>query len=373
MDLPYKTLGEGKYYPSPHYHCQFEIYFRSIYEANERERVSEKMSRLTNVCFTLNDPQEELKFDDSKMGYLVYQLELSESGTPHFQGYMELKAPLRFPGIKRLLGSNKVHIESRLGSAQEASDYCKKDDTYVEGGSRFEYGVMKECRPGKRNDLEDFSKAVLAGDKRKRDLYLEYPGIMARYRHFYHDLTSSYRPERKTDLQVILHIGETGLGKTRTVFDRHGASPSFYVTPICNNTVWLDGHDLHKVVLLDDFAGAASHLPLAQLLRLLDRYPVQVPVKGSHTWWMPDIIYVTSNVYPEDWYKWDGRGGQYVALARRFTEVVMFYPKLYADDPGFAEQDENWWRDNCPDAAKKYYPPEPEEPEDSDKGKEAEQ
>lgn len=311
--------------------------------------------RLTNVCFTLNNPEEEITWKPDVMSYLIYQLECGVEETPHFQGYMELKERKTLNQIKGILGSNSVHIEARRGSAQEASDYCEKEETYVEGGQRLKYGAMKENNQGKRNDLLEFKDAVVSGQKRKRDLVDDHYGILCRNRHFYDDLTLMRRPVRDTELKVTLHIGETGLGKTRAIMDAHLEDQSFYIAPLSNNTLWFDHYDLHETVLIDDFAGRASHMQLTTLLRLLDRYPVMVPIKGGHTWWLPNHIYVTTNILPADWYSWEKRGNQYLAMARRFTSVVLFYPKLYPEDPGFVEQDGDWWKENAPTEALRYY------------------
>lgn len=323
--------------------------------------------RLTNVCFTINNPEEELVFKPDDMLYLIYQLELGagddwNAGTPHFQGYMELKTRKTLRQIKALLGCNHAHIEQRQGTAEQASAYCEKDETYVEGGQRLKFGTMKETTPGKRNDIKNFADAVRSGTKRKRDLVDEYPGIIARYSHFYENLTLMSRPFRPNhSVEVILHIGETGLGKTRSVMDAHLEDDSFWVAPLSNSTTWFDHYDGHTSVLLDDFAGAASHMSLVMLLRLLDVYPVMVPTKGSHTWWYPDRVYVTTNILPCHWYKWENRGAQYRALERRFAKVVLFYPKLFPEDPGSVLQQtlkdhpENWWKENAPQEALQYY------------------
>lgn len=284
------------------------------------------------------------------MRYLVYQLERGENGTTHYQGYVEFKKRQTLNGVKELLGSQTIHVERRRGSAKQASEYCKKADTRVEGSDFYEFG--EPPRQGKRSDLEDFKDAVIGERKRKRDLIDDYYGTIARYPKFYETLTSICRPKREAPLEVILHIGETGLGKTKTVFDRHGEDAELYITPLSNGTPWYDGYDGHKIVLLDDFSGASSHMQLVTLLRLLDRYPVQVPVKGAHTWWLPDKIYVTTNILPKEWYKWEKRGEHYCALARRFTSVVLFYSKLHEEDPGFVEQDRTWWQENAPEEAK---------------------
>ncbi|AJP36354.1 replication-associated protein [Avon-Heathcote Estuary associated circular virus 5] len=312
--------------------------------------------KFKNVCFTLNNPGEDpIPFDVEKMHYLVYQREVGANGTEHYQGYCELINQTRFNAVKALLGGGSVHIERRKGSAQEAAAYCKKDDTRAPGASIQEFGEMHACTPGKRNDLKAFVDDVRSGTKRKRDLVEDHAGVLARYPKFYETLTLMARPVRTEELQVILHIGPTGLGKTRTVMDLYAADPGLYVTPLSNGTPWYDHYDGHHTVLLDDFSGRSSHMSLVTLLRLLDRYPVMVPTKGAHTWWCPNTIYVTTNILPSLWYEWGTRGEHYRALARRFTKVVLFYEKLHADDPGMVEQDANWWKENCPPEAALLY------------------
>ncbi len=307
------------------------------------------MARYRNVVFTHNNPTVALMFDEDKMEYLVYQEEIGESGNYHFQGYCEFKQQTRLAAAKQLLGGHSVHIEPRMGTQEEAINYCKKVDTRIPGTETFEEGIPRQ--QGKRADLIAFKDAVRGG-ARQRDLVDEHPVVLAKYPRFYNTLTAMFRPQRSTDLVVTLLIGDTGLGKTRAVMDRLGADSDFYVAPLSNGTVWVDGYDLHTKVLIDDFTGAASHVSLAFMLRLLDRYPVSVPTKGGHTWWMPDEVFVTTNIEPRDWYKWESRGNQYVALARRFHKVYLHYVPLSPTDRGVIEQHRaTWWQENAPQEA----------------------
>ncbi len=289
-----------------------------------------------------------IMFDAETMEYLVYQEEIGDSGTYHFQGYCEFKTQTRLAAVKAVLGGDSVHIERRRGTAAQAIAYAKKDDTRVAHTQPYEEGEPKV--QGKRIDLETFRDDALGGAK-LRDLIHDHTGIVARYPKFYQTLTMMNRPTRETELEVSLFIGDTGLGKTRTVMDEFGASPSFYRTPLNNGTMWFDGYDGHTSVLFDDFAGASSHVTLCTLLQLLDRYSVLVPTKGGHTWFMPDKIFVTTNVYPRDWYKWENRGEQYKALARRFHKVRLFYLPLSGVDRGYIDQEPVWWEENKPDQA----------------------
>jgi len=310
------------------------------------------MSSFRCVVFTCNNPDGLLEFDAEKMVYLVYQEEVGEEGNYHFQGYCEFKGPTRLAAAKILLGDSEgnVHIEPRRGTQQQAIEYSKKVDTRVDGP--YEFGTPRS--QGKRVDLLGFKDAVMAG-KRKRDLLEEHYLVIARYPKFYDQLTMLNRPTRTEDLVVTLLYGETGLGKTRSVMDRFGADEDFYVAPLNNGTMWYDTYDGHTKVLLDDFSGAASHLSLCSLLRLLDRYPVLVPTKGSHTWWLPTEVFVTTNILPKDWFKWENRAEQYKALARRFHKVVLYYTPLCDSDPGHVEQGESWWRENAPTEAANLY------------------
>ncbi len=304
------------------------------------------MAMFRCVVFTWNNPDGMIEWNEEKMEYLVYQEEVGNSGTYHFQGYCEFSKRTRLAAAKALLGGNSVAIFARRGTAAQAIAYAKKEDTRVDGP--YEYGQPRV--QGKRLDLEGFKDAVMSGQKR-RDLVDDHFGVLARHPKFYETLTMMCRPTRTTQLVVTLHIGETGLGKTRKVFAMYGDSTDFWISPLNNGTVWMDTYDGHGKVLLDDFAGAASHCSLNYLLRLLDRYPVLVPTKGSHTWWLPDEVHVTTNLLPKLWYKWENRGEQYKALARRFHRVYLYYVPLCGTDCGRVEQDRKWWEENKPDEA----------------------
>jgi len=89
--------------------------------------------------------------------------------------------------------------------------------------------------------------------------------------------------------------------------------------------MWFDGYEQQPVVVLDDFNGASSHLKLDDLLRLIDPWCCErVPYKGGFTWWCPDKIYITTNIHPFNWYKYENREIHYKALQRRITSIRLF-------------------------------------------------
>lgn len=122
-----------------------------------------------------------------------------------------------------------------------------------------------------------------------------------------------HRPERPAPPQIWTFWGKTGTGKTRRVWEFANVD-ELWVHP---GDRWFDGYDSQRAVLFDDFDG--SWFKLSYLLKLLDRYMMQVPVKGGYVWWNPKTIYLTSNINPKDWYP-QANEEHKAALKRRLTE-----------------------------------------------------
>lgn len=240
----------------------------------------------------------------------------------------------------------RAHYEAQKARYNdEARDYTKKDETsdpehpWKEVGEFNQGRTKKNPEFGKRNDLADFTEAIRSG-KNQRDLVeAGYTGELARYPKFYSTIRSIYMPERG-EVKVSLYFGEPGTGKTlKAITDNRD---DLYVVPVTNN-IWFDGYDGQEVALLDDFCGKYSKVRLDYTLRLLDRYSVQVPIKGGFTWWTPKNVIVTTNIHPFNWYDFTNRKKHWKALARRFHEVLVFEKdkEPYEVDPAeFLEDDE---------------------------------
>lgn len=120
-------------------------------------------------CFTLNNPQDEEWYNDSNPlpalpdeRYVVWQLETGEEGTPHYQGYVEFSRPKRKGAVRRML---RAHWGARKASREAARDYCRKEDTRVDGP--WERGAFNDGGQGKRNDLADAVQALKAGGMKR--------------------------------------------------------------------------------------------------------------------------------------------------------------------------------------------------------------
>lgn len=124
-------------------------------------------SRVRRWCFTLFD--YELPLFEALPDwacYLVYQEELTPStAVPHLQGFVVCKTPARMEAMKKRLGIS-VHLEAARGTSTEAANYCKKEESRIQGP--WEYGVLVEQGSGKR-------KLVARYQEDPEDLRLEDP------------------------------------------------------------------------------------------------------------------------------------------------------------------------------------------------------
>ncbi len=262
-----------------------------------------------NLIFVINNPEESDKEDLANLdwSYLIYQLEMGDDGTPHYQGYMEFDGQKRFGYLKKRLP--RAHIEKRMGSQKQAIDYCSKEDTRLEGP--FEFGTKKE--QGKSSEYLEAIEAAKLGASEK-ELAIEYTGTYIRYYKGLNRVRKFIAEQRDKPTDVIWLWGPTGCGKTRFAYDNY---QNIYSKPAGG---WFDGYDEHETVLLDDFE--AVDIEISMLLKLLDRYPMSVPVKGGFVNWNPETVIITSNYAPKEWFNRKFRGNAHQqAFLRRINET----------------------------------------------------
>jgi hypothetical protein len=261
-------------------------------------------------CFTLNnyDITEQEKVQQlgqhRDVAYLIIGREKGEKGTPHLQGYIAFHKRKRFSQTKGLI-SDRAHLEKANGSPIQNREYCSK------GGDFDEYGVIPKGQ-GSRTDLSSVVKDIEDGAT-LQEIAKKHPAATLRYGNGIQRLRMFIRPRRETPPEIWTLWGKTGTGKTRRVWEFADVD-KLWVHP---GDRWFDGYDGQPAVLFDDFDG--SWFKLSYLLKLLDRYIFQVPVKGGYTWWKPKVIYITSNLNPKEWYPAAHQEHQR-ALIRRIEE-----------------------------------------------------
>ena len=173
-----------------------------------------------NWCWTLNNPtipEREFWTDMRDNGherifYCVFQEEWPHGGQLHYQGYLELKKPMRRSTMKNVFG-HAVHWERRKGTQVQAVIYCKKDeDRYIRSwpyctkgipGQRIEWGVMK------RGGTDRFELAVKAIDTGMtwNNMIDNYPVQTTMHKEKLMDRVLTRLPSRNWAMKIIILVG----------------------------------------------------------------------------------------------------------------------------------------------------------------------
>lgn len=230
---------------------------------------------------------------------------------------MEFSCPTRIAAVKRVLGGESIHLEVARGNRDQCIEYCKKEDAHA-----FEYGDRGAGGQGKRTDLAAVVDLVKSG-KTLKDICQDHGESFIKYHRGIRELVGVCAEPRDFPTNFVWRYGRTGAGKSRAT---HAESQG-----LCNGDVawisdvslkWFDGIDANtRGIVLDEFDGTAS---LAYLLRLLDRYPLRVPIKGGMVNFRCRWIFITSQFSPNRYY---GTNDQWKALVRRirdFGQVIEY-------------------------------------------------
>lgn len=211
----------------------------------------------------------------------------------------------------------RFRFAAMRGTAQQAIDYCNKEETRDTSASFgfCEWGVRPSGQ-GTRSDISALVTAIQNG-KRGRVLFEEHPGEFIKYTRGVDKACALYDPVRDFPTRVYWFYGPTGSGKSRAALDEGG--PEAYWKNATD--FWWDGYSDQECVIIDDYR--KDFCKFSDLLRLFDRYPLRLNVKGSTVSFVAKKIYVTSPKDPEE--TWSGRTDEDLQqLMRRITEVRHF-------------------------------------------------
>lgn len=263
-----------------------------------------------NFCFTLNN-WTQVEYDELQRNnafeYIIIGKEVGETGTPHLQGYCELKKRTRFATVCGYFG-NRGHIEARRGTQDQAIDYCKKGGEFAEYGQRRIQGV--------RVDLDRIR--TIAADDGMREVTRV--GNLQQI-HVAEKFLTYNETARNWLTEVIWIWGPSGSGKSKKAREIINMDDCFIKN---EGSKWWDGYDGHEDIILDDFRD--SWWPLTNMLGILDRYEYRVEVKGGWRQLKPKRIVITTIRPPEAHYM--GLGEPSMQLLRRLSQVINCVPDV---------------------------------------------
>lgn len=281
-------------------------------------------------CFTINNPDDDEKDrilalvedEANPVEYVVFQLERGENGTPHYQGYVHLKEKKRFSQVRVLFPG--AHIEKRKGSVPQAVAYCQKEDTRVDGpweaGKCPVKGQARELGVVQRRLDDGEPMAVIAQ---------EHFGVFLHYSRGLREYVCLRRSQRNYQTTVLVLWGPPGTGKSR--YAHYVGGPNAYWLPKpAGHSVWFDGYDGQETVVIDEFYG---WIPRDLMQRMIDRYALNVEVKGGSVPFLAKQIIITSNQRPDQWWPRLGLGAMERRLVDPIGKVIeVAYNIMWTDD-----------------------------------------
>lgn len=273
-----------------------------------------------SVCFTVNNYSEDERkqiIEGEIWEYVVVAREVGETGTPHLQGYGELRKRTSRNTVHRWFGG-RAHCEERRGTQAQAVEYCKKDGDFEERGEARNQGL--------RGDLDRVRGDVLDVGMRGITRYANLQQIRVAA-----EFLKYNEPPRDWVPEVIWLWGPSGVGKSKWAREMLGED----VFVKSEGGKWWDGYDGHEDVILDDvrrdwFSEVGGCF--AKMLTMFDRYECKAQCRNGDRQFLAKRIVVTCPWPPRRLF--DGVGEEFEQLARRIEQIIQVYPEVYPEVGG---------------------------------------
>lgn len=259
--------------------------------------------------------------------FVLQEEEAPTTGTHHWQGFCILKKKEKINWMQRRF-PHGTHFEVARGTNQEASEYCKKDETHVPDGLRVEIGQLPVNNLRKGETLSQAAMEVLeatkeGGFKRPHDVpsdVLMRPGFLTAFKTLTTDCLGPYRP----DLKIITMVGPPGSGKSFALYKHF---PDAGRCLMGNSGIWFQ-NATSEAMAFEEFCG---QIQLQRMLTLLDKFPLALEVKGDTRPAMYKWVIITSNTRPDGWYKGDEAGQP----GKRTDALLALWDRIGFSNGGF--------------------------------------
>lgn len=246
--------------------------------------------------------------------YICYGLEVStETELKHIQGYIEFHQAQRFfhlhSYIKLLRRGKEIkfHIEIANGTAEQNKKYCSKD------GDFYEFG--EPSYQGKRTDMIEIKEMVREDPKSLPKIIDEHCNNPQQLTYAQKLQPLYFQPRDPNNPPHVFWIsGKSGSGKTSMVYKQF--------SDICSvsSYKWLGtNYSQNECFLMDDFR--SDCISFEQLLKITDRYPMNIEFKGGFIQLNSPFIIITSPDPIDETFEFHQE--DLTQLHRRMTEICL--------------------------------------------------
>ena len=270
-------------------------------------------------CFTWqnpDDPPTPAIFAEKgrNIQYMVYQREeCPTTKKHHLQGYMEFQKKTRLGTLMTQFPQG--YWGRRKGTCHQAIAYCTKEDTRLSNPVFFgnpwfnpvdQTLVVDTGQERKKvSALQVITDKMMKGEQTLHDIIMEQPHVYVRHHNGLHKLAAKMQKKRNFKTEVIVFYGMPESGKSRWALEL--ANELFSPHEIYRYSMldssgkeWWEGYEDEKCIIIDEMDG--KKFIWERLLELLDRYELRVPYKGGSGQFGAEMILLTSNYAPREWY-----------------------------------------------------------------------
>lgn len=149
---------------------------------------------------------------------------------------------------------------------------------------------------------------------------VNFPAMVRYYKGFERYSLLKTPPPLRSDLNVMVLFGPTGVGKSRWAIERY---PEAYWA---HDGKWFDGYRGQKEIIFDDYRG--HWMMYDKLLRITDCYPYRLQTKGGTVPLCATTIIFTSNFHPQTWYSEEVAGPWMTSPFRRRVHRLIYCHSL---------------------------------------------
>ncbi len=250
---------------------------------------------------------ETLKGKSRGIAYHICGKELCpSSGNRHLQGYAHFKNAKSREQFQKWTKGGKHYCEPVRGNDLHNQKYCSKD------GDFFEIG--EPTQQGKRNDITR-TQEILEDGANMREIIIHATSNQSIQ--YAQKWLTYLEPKRNFPCEVEWFWGDSGSGKS---YRAGKENPNAYWCT--KDSKWWDGYDGHDTIVIDDMRG--DWCKFHEFLRIADRHPYRVEVKGGYRQLLAKKIIVTTCKSPEEMWYGSMYGENIKQLNRRLTKIIHF-------------------------------------------------
>lgn len=271
--------------------------------------------------------------------------------TEHKHIFIQRSTPWRFSTVQRKFPH--AHIESAHASSSKCRDYVKKGgkwendekhDTIIKG-TYHEIGELpdEEHEDESRNERilrmvkEGYSTSEIIDDNAKN---LTMVSKINEYREEY--LWNENKGKMR-DVEVTYIYGQTAVGKNKYVYKHHNIEDVFVFSNYdLRNGTKFDEYKHEDVFVFDEFR---SQIPISQMLKYLDLYPLVLPARYKNKVALFTKVYVLTNIPIEQQYPDINKNSEtWKAFIRRFKKIYLMKDggKLVDETNKYKEEGKGW-------------------------------